>query len=134
MISFIQMHKMPSLPLREPVTSLISTSTMQTNFTTLDVHHAFANFARVRVTSLSLRMYDSEDKLIPSPGTGVGETFLFTVTYPLVFNDKTTDKDVVTFLGQKVVCTTGYYTKEGRWFMRYMYMYICMYISLFFAL
>jgi len=98
----------------EPVTSLISTSTMQTNFTTLDVYHAFANFARVRLTSLSLRMYDSEDKLIPSPGTGVGETFLFTVTYPLVFNDKTTDKDVVTFLGQKVVCTTGYYTKEGE--------------------
>ena len=92
---------------------MISTSNMQTNLTTLDVHHAFANFARVRLTSLSVRMYDSDDKLIPSPGTGAGESFLFRVTYPLVFNDKTTDNEVVTFLGQKVVCTTGYYTEKG---------------------
>jgi len=98
----------------EPVYSLMSTYTMQTNLTTLDAHHAFANFARVRLTSLSLRMYDSAGELIPSPGTGAGEGFLFRVTYPLVFNDKTTEKEVVTFLGQKVVCTTGYYTEEGE--------------------
>merc|ERR1719204_2436447 len=97
----------------DPVTSLITTSVMQANLTTYDVLQAFATKARVRLTSLSLRMKDSNDTLIPSPGTGAGKSFEFKVTYPLVFRDKTTDKDVVTFLGQRVVCLAGYYTFEN---------------------
>ena len=68
------------------MTSLITTSVMQANLTTYDVLQSFATKARVRLTSLSLRMYDSNDKLIPSPGTGAGESFEFEVTYSLVFS------------------------------------------------
>merc|ERR1712012_492521 len=109
-------HEMLSLDkdnTTDPVTSLITTSVMQANLTTYDVLQSFATKARVRLTSLSLRMYDSNDKLIPSPGTGAGESFEFKVTYPLVFRDKTTDKKGVTFLGQRVVCLAGYYTSEN---------------------
>ena len=90
--------------------SLKSTREMQVNFANYDINDFFSHFARTRLTSIDLRLYDSQGMLIPSPDSLAGQNFLFFITYPLVFNDRTTLKEEVMFLGQKVFCPSGYYT------------------------
>jgi len=97
---------------RSKVMSLKSTGEMQVNIAEYDITDSFLHFARIRLTSIDLRLFDANGELVPSPGINTGETFLFYITYPLVFNDRTTHTEEVMFLGQKVFCSSGYYTTE----------------------
>ena len=105
--------------------ALKSNREMQVNFAEYDISDSFFLFARTRLTSIDLRLYDAEGEFIPSPGSLAGQTFLFFITYPLVFNDRTVSKEDVLFLGQKVICSSGYYTTDEGMLVHLIMIIIC---------
>ncbi len=93
-----------------PITELLNTSKTAINFKDFFPQSQYYKQWRWRIEKIEVFLLDQADQVIPSVDVGLGYGISLGITFPNIFNDTDSTKDVHTFFAQPFYCRSTYET------------------------